>query len=434
MTFSLVRFALALVATVFVASGGVLAQVAGRVPQRSFTGWQTGTTTQERSTVQARSTAQARTSLQAAVDSSPAGPGPAAEPEVKTAYYQSQGSFSDLPVFPAANLSDASLPDHSAGFDLPSFPGSAGPMPSQNPTHQPDLGSSHATPGQVQPPAYPPRSDMPPIQTNPMENPLGRPNSPAPVPSRGNSVALDNSLRAEPAQYTAPNTQAVLPPGSNQFNDPRVGNVGNASGLRSTPAQPTAFPNTPRQAAGNELRPIDNRSAANTHAPRMEPGAVTTGLPFVTPPPRSRYATSPYNTAYFQMAAYQRAQASEPASGPSTQLVSAQTQVVPPGQDTRQFLPQYASAQPGIYPTAYQCTTPSPSFPATGAVPGAYVPPTFTPNLAPGVYSANNSGYAPLFSLGQENYNVQLGRGIVGQPTVYVPGQPVRNFLRYLSP
>jgi hypothetical protein len=97
-------------------------------------------------------------------------------------------------------------------------------------------------------------------------------------------------------------------------------------------------------------------------------------------------------------------------------------------------LPQFQALQPGIYPTAYQCTTPAPSFPSTGAVPGAYVPPTLPPNMTPGLYTPNNSGYVPLFSLGQENYNVQLGRGIIGQPTVYVPGQPIRNFMRYLSP
>jgi hypothetical protein len=56
------------------------------------------------------------------------------------------------------------------------------------------------------------------------------------------------------------------------------------------------------------------------------------------------------------------------------------------------------------------------------------------PSSAPQLYSQNNAGWRPLFTLGQENYNVQLGRGIIGQPTVYVTGQPVRNFLRYLFP
>lgn len=133
----------------------------------------------------------------------------------------------------------------------------------------------------------------------------------------------------------------------------------------------------------------------------------------------------------FQTAAYQRIRpVTQQASPPPGQLASTVTT-----QSTRQpVLPQYQYTQPVIYPTAYQCAPPAPTIPTTGAVPGTYVPPTLTPNLTPGLYSPDNSGYAPLFSLGQENYNVQLGRGIIGQPTVYVPGQPVRNFLRYLFP
>jgi hypothetical protein len=67
--------------------------------------------------------------------------------------------------------------------------------------------------------------------------------------------------------------------------------------------------------------------------------------------------------------------------------------------------------------------------------PYVYAPPTVMPNTPQAVaLTANYPGYRPLFTLGQENYNVRLGQGIVGQPTVYVPGQPVRNFFRYLSP
>jgi hypothetical protein len=94
--------------------------------------------------------------------------------------------------------------------------------------------------------------------------------------------------------------------------------------------------------------------------------------------------------------------------------------------------PIFTNTGPGVYPTAYpqQC---APTLPPDGAL-GAYVPPTITPNWNPNMYSPNNSGYRPLFSLGQENYNVVLGRGILGQPTAYVPGQYVRNFLRYIFP
>jgi len=27
-----------------------------------------------------------------------------------------------------------------------------------------------------------------------------------------------------------------------------------------------------------------------------------------------------------------------------------------------------------------------------------------------------------------------VGRGLIGQPKLYLPGQPIRNFLRYLTP
>jgi len=42
--------------------------------------------------------------------------------------------------------------------------------------------------------------------------------------------------------------------------------------------------------------------------------------------------------------------------------------------------------------------------------------------------------YRPIAPVIPMPGEVSVGRGIIGQPTVYVPGQPVRNFLRYLSP
>lgn len=66
--------------------------------------------------------------------------------------------------------------------------------------------------------------------------------------------------------------------------------------------------------------------------------------------------------------------------------------------------------------------------------PQTSVPPVLTPDLAPNAYAPNNAGYRPLVALGSPYPNVQVGRGIIGQPTVYVPNQPIRNFFRYLSP
>jgi hypothetical protein len=75
-----------------------------------------------------------------------------------------------------------------------------------------------------------------------------------------------------------------------------------------------------------------------------------------------------------------------------------------------------------------------PGAPPPSSTGQAIVPPTVMPNQAPTMYSQNNAGMRPLISLGQENYNVQVGRGIIGQPTAYVPGQPFRNFFRYIMP
>jgi len=68
-------------------------------------------------------------------------------------------------------------------------------------------------------------------------------------------------------------------------------------------------------------------------------------------------------------------------------------------------------------------------------LPGTFIPPTFMPNQVPqGNVSTGSVGLRPLIGLGQQNTNVQFGRGIIGQPKAYIPGQYVRNFVRYLTP
>lgn len=51
---------------------------------------------------------------------------------------------------------------------------------------------------------------------------------------------------------------------------------------------------------------------------------------------------------------------------------------------------------------------------------------------APGY--TTNFRYRPIVSLGSIPENYQMGQGMLGQPKVYVPGQPLRNFVRYLTP
>lgn len=42
--------------------------------------------------------------------------------------------------------------------------------------------------------------------------------------------------------------------------------------------------------------------------------------------------------------------------------------------------------------------------------------------------------YRPVIDVAPMPPAVYTGRGLLGQPKLYVPGQPVRNFFRYLSP
>lgn len=239
------------------------------------------------------------------------------------------------------------------------------------------------------------------------------------VPSRNNAVTTANAQVLPPSENTPSvevNRQPYYPAtqGSNQLRSQSTSGAGRglANGLRDSSAQ-----------GGNGLR--NASTTTNTSQPRRPGTQIATGLPYVTAP-RSRYPTTYYNPAVFQMAAYQRAQAAQ------TQLPPTNAQQAPNAGLVAQRQQPYA---PQFIPTSYvACDTPVPSFPSTGAVPGTYLPPTYAANVNPGLYSPNNSGYAPLFSLGQENYNVQLGRGLVGQPTVYVTGQPIRNFMRYIFP
>ncbi len=291
---------------------------------------------------------------------------------VQTAYFQAQGSLSDgLPAFPAGG-------------------------------------------GSVTPPVQPPPYIAPP------QLPMATPNY-GPATDRASLPAASLPAASLPAQLASGELRSVQ-------ND-RL-NTQHGTGPQG-PARQVQPPQQVTAAQPNSRLP----AAAGA---RLDAQNITTGYPFVTPAPRGRYPTAPYQPAVFQTA-YQAP--TIPAQFASTSAYVPQAMppaaVVPPQQYLTQqqsTLPQFQYPQPGVYPTAYQCTAPAPGFPSTGAVPGAYIPPTLPPNLTPNLYTPNNSGYTPLFSLGQENYNVQLGRGVIGQPTVYVAGQPIRNFMRYLSP
>ena len=83
-----------------------------------------------------------------------------------------------------------------------------------------------------------------------------------------------------------------------------------------------------------------------------------------------------------------------------------------------------ASSVPGCAPVSYQA-------PATYAALAPIAAPTILPN---GVAASQVVVPPAGTSVSQQTYPVEVGRGWFGQPVAFVPGQPIRNWFRYISP
>lgn len=157
---------------------------------------------------------------------------------------------------------------------------------------------------------------------------------------------------------------------------------------------------------------------------------VDTPPSLATPPLAGDHrAADPYQAGPSASAAAAPATAAAPASVAAATTTSswADGSVATVGNSSFVSAPvQFASTFSAIDPCA-----PVAGVPYAGQA--TIAPPTITPAAAPEFYRGAEVGYQPLFTLGQ-NANVVLGRGIIGQPVAYVPGQAFRNFLRYISP
>ena len=120
------------------------------------------------------------------------------------------------------------------------------------------------------------------------------------------------------------------------------------------------------------------------------------------------------------------------ATNESTYVTSEPFVSSPPQQIDARFM-----VSPTLFRPAADCNTcgttprpyaPGPSMPS--GTPMSYAPPTYYPYS----YNGYNSGYRSLIGFGQNVSLAQVGRGLYGQPTAYMPNQPFRNFLRYLFP
>lgn len=88
------------------------------------------------------------------------------------------------------------------------------------------------------------------------------------------------------------------------------------------------------------------------------------------------------------------------------------------------YAPGAANRAPTLIPTAYQ----------QGCGPTGV--PTYPISAAPAPYAAPQTapGARPFVPIARMPNQVYISRGLIGQPVVYVPGQPIRNGLRYILP
>lgn len=216
-----------------------------------------------------------------------------------------------------------------------------------------------------------------------------------------------------------PNTNPILPDANNRPTLPYNSGAMPSSNMGGTVTYGTPIPNSvignnPGSSInpGNINNPPSNFQTQPNYNPMGGNPGFSGGAPLRSPidsvMPNSQRSSSVVNGAPFV--------SSPPCQFDGSSMVSprAYRQAVDP------------CAQPA-------CGSPYTSYPyATqpGGSPFTYVPTTGMPYANNG----NNSGFRPLIGFGQSLANAYLGRGIVGQPTAYVDGQPVRNFIRYLFP
>jgi hypothetical protein len=118
-------------------------------------------------------------------------------------------------------------------------------------------------------------------------------------------------------------------------------------------------------------------------------------------------------------------------TGPSNYRAASVFGCSPPSYGPPSYGPPIYGAPTYNAPATY-VPPPSQIAPAIALPPGTGIAPTGIAGSLPPVIPGS-PGYRPLISFGQEANPVQVGQGLLGQPVAYVPGQTIRNALRYLS-
>ncbi|MCY2985972.1 MAG: hypothetical protein NTY15_20275 [Planctomycetota bacterium] len=241
----------------------------------------------------------------------------------------------------------------------------------------------------------------------------------------------------------------VMPPAPTYIMPTAPNPTSGATNPNVMPSAPTyIMPTTPSPTSGN-TQPILPNEAINPPTLPYNPGSVGSAPIYSTPipngnpsaivgPPATYIPPPPVYYPPLTGPAYNAATPANPNNNvtptsprPSAQPVTGSPFVSnPPCQfDARNMVSREAYRQCSD-PCAPRGSPYAPYATQPGSSPFTYVPPT-------GMAYSNNSydsGYRPLIGFGQTLNKAHLGRGIVGQPTAYVDGQPVRNFIRYIFP
>ncbi len=234
------------------------------------------------------------------------------------------------------------------------------------------------------------------------------------------------------AQYEMPQGPAVPPPSMVPQAPPPSLNIPPNGPLPSvsTPVMPPSAPGAP----GNSLR--NTPTSPNNLAPVPAPSRSTQIMPNNQPGLQNNPSILPNNQPILPNASSPTRDLTWTdsfATIDNSPYVSAPIQYLNDPCECGQLM--QASYQGPVYQgPAYQGpVTPIAATPVVTQPTIMPIPAASTPQFVPAYYDGG-VGYKPLLSFGQEYSPVVLGRGIIGQPTAYVPGQSFRNFLRYLAP
>jgi hypothetical protein len=258
------------------------------------------------------------------------------------------------------------------------------------------------------------------------------------IPPQGPMSGLPLAYAGQPPLTNQPNgfvpqpTFSGPPPGG--FVAPAINPVLPSTSPPIYPTQPPAnvlppnyspavMPNT--APAGSSIPPVGNPIPNGPSSTMVLPGQTYNAPPTYYPSnvnPQVQAPTLSPNDA--GMPRYPR----------PTSMVNNQPFASTP---SNQFDPCYMDS-PSVYRQAYNnpCDAPSAGNSYTGGPnpgqtgsPFSYVPPTYT---ASNLYRP--PPYPILVGFGQDLNGAYFSRGIVGQPKAYLDGQPIRNFVRYLTP